>query len=95
MEEWDEMDQYVSCLDDGSDPNVRMSTHSATGSGSGSSDGAFFRAVLCVRRQKVSVHGNSLSSKFMCCLFKQLSIYAHFQLLSSVFRILKDVCFTV
>ncbi|BBN14806.1 serine/threonine-protein kinase mTOR [Marchantia polymorpha subsp. ruderalis] len=52
MEEWDEMDQYVSCLDDGSDPNVRMSTHSATGSGSGSSDGAFFRAVLCVRRQK-------------------------------------------
>ncbi|KAL2621813.1 hypothetical protein R1flu_002018 [Riccia fluitans] len=52
MEEWDEMDRYVSCLDDGSDPNVRMSTHSATGSGSGSSDGAFFRAVLCVRRQK-------------------------------------------
>lgn len=54
MEQWEEMAQYVKCLDDGSDPNVRMSAHAATGSGSGSSDGAFFNAVLCVKHQDVS-----------------------------------------
>ncbi|CAM6130085.1 unnamed protein product [Calypogeia fissa] len=52
MEQWDEMSQYVKCLDDGSDPNVRMSTPAATGSGSGSSDGAFFNAVLCVKHKE-------------------------------------------
>ncbi|KAG6466858.1 hypothetical protein ZIOFF_075342 [Zingiber officinale] len=51
MGEWDHMAEYVSKLDDGDDSKLRM-LGSTTASGDGSSNGAFFRAVLMVRREK-------------------------------------------
>lgn len=50
MGNWDEMEKYVECLDGGVDTQVHMPTLNTSGSGNGASDGAFFRAVLCVRR---------------------------------------------
>eukprot|EP00850_Spirogloea_muscicola_P011604 SM000072S21238 [mRNA] locus=s72:583526:601430:+ [translate_table: standard] len=59
MGEWDEMAEYVAVLDDGSSELTtlagRMNLHTTSGhagssGGTGASDGAFFRAVLCVRR---------------------------------------------
>lgn len=51
MGEWDQMAEYVSKLDDGDETKHRM-LGNTSGSGDGSSDGAFFRAVLLVRRAK-------------------------------------------
>jgi FKBP12-rapamycin complex-associated protein len=52
MGEWDQMAEYVSRLDDGDETKLRM-LGNTSGSGDGSSNGAFFRAVLLVRRGKV------------------------------------------
>ncbi|XP_074572810.1 serine/threonine-protein kinase TOR [Curcuma longa] len=51
MGEWDHMAEYVSKLDDGDDSKLRL-LGNTTASGDGSSNGAFFRAVLMVRREK-------------------------------------------
>lgn len=51
MGEWDQMAEYVSRLDDGDETKLRM-LGNTSGSGDGSSNGAFFRAVLLVRRGK-------------------------------------------
>lgn len=51
MGNWEEMDKYVMCLDGGSDTQVP--SLNTSGSGNGASDGAFFRAVLCVWRSAV------------------------------------------
>uniref|UniRef100_A0ACD5TGP8 Uncharacterized protein n=1 Tax=Avena sativa TaxID=4498 RepID=A0ACD5TGP8_AVESA len=51
MGEWDQMSEYVSRLDDG-DENKLRSLGNTTASGDGSSNGAFFRAVLSVRCKK-------------------------------------------
>ncbi|XP_057821315.1 serine/threonine-protein kinase TOR isoform X2 [Cryptomeria japonica] len=51
MGEWDQMAEYVSRLDDGDETKLRMLGNTG-GSGDGSSNGAFFRAVLFVRRGK-------------------------------------------
>ncbi|KAH9605868.1 hypothetical protein KSS87_023466 [Heliosperma pusillum] len=52
MGEWDQMSEYVKCLDDGDETKFRvLGNTSATGDGS--SNGTFFRAVLLVRRGKV------------------------------------------
>ncbi|KAJ6818004.1 serine/threonine-protein kinase TOR [Iris pallida] len=51
MGEWDQMAEYVSRLDDGDESKLRILGNATTG-GDGSSNGAFFRAVLLVRRQK-------------------------------------------
>lgn len=58
LNEWDEMHEYVSVLDDGDDAHRRMPMNAVGGSrggsvGSGISDGPFFRAVLSVRRGQV------------------------------------------
>lgn len=51
MGEWDQMAEYVKCLDDGDESKHRpLGNTSATGDGS--SNGTFFRAVLLVRRGK-------------------------------------------
>ncbi|THG17869.1 hypothetical protein TEA_016039 [Camellia sinensis var. sinensis] len=51
MGEWDQMAEYVSRLDDGDETKLRvLGNTSATGDGS--SNGAFFRAVLLVRKGK-------------------------------------------
>jgi len=52
MGEWDHMAEYVSRLDDGDENKLRMLGNTTT-SGDGSSNGAFFRAVLSVRSNKV------------------------------------------
>ena len=52
MGEWDHMGEYVSRLDDGDENKLRM-LGNTTASGDGSSNGAFFRAVLSVRIKKV------------------------------------------
>lgn len=59
MGEWDLMHEYVSRLDDGDETKLRLLGNTAA-SGDGSSNGAFFRAVLFVRRGKVT-------SKFSFC----------------------------
>ncbi|KAJ6794172.1 serine/threonine-protein kinase TOR [Iris pallida] len=51
MGEWDQMSEYVSRLDDGDESKLRILGDTTT-SGDDSSSGAFFRAVLLVRRQK-------------------------------------------
>ncbi|XP_020699146.1 serine/threonine-protein kinase TOR isoform X1 [Dendrobium catenatum] len=51
MGEWDQMSEYVSRLDDGDESKLRV-IGSAAATGDGSSNGAFFRAVLLVRRRK-------------------------------------------
>ncbi|XP_010936698.1 serine/threonine-protein kinase TOR isoform X1 [Elaeis guineensis] len=51
MGEWDQMAEYVSRLDDGDESKLRI-LGNTTASGDGSSNGAFFRAVLAVRREK-------------------------------------------
>ncbi|KAK8942075.1 Serine/threonine-protein kinase TOR [Platanthera guangdongensis] len=51
MGEWDQMTEYVSRLDDGDESKLRA-VGSAIASGDGSSNGAFFRAVLLVQRRK-------------------------------------------
>ncbi|CAL9159750.1 unnamed protein product [Musa hybrid cultivar] len=51
MGEWDHMSEYVSKLDDGDESRLRM-LGNTTASGDGSSNGAFFKAVLLVRREK-------------------------------------------
>ena len=50
MGNWSEMDKYVQLLDAGKDTHVHLPTLNTSGSGNGASDGAFFRAVLCVNR---------------------------------------------
>lgn len=50
------MEEYVQCLDRGNDTHVHLPTLNTSGSGSGASDGAFFRAVLCVRRSAENWH---------------------------------------
>ncbi|KAJ3676103.1 hypothetical protein LUZ60_003515 [Juncus effusus] len=52
MGEWDQMSEYVSRLDDGGDDSRLRVLGNTAASGDGSSNGAFFRAVLCVRREK-------------------------------------------
>lgn len=61
---WEEMAKYVQCLDGGEDTHVHMPILNTSGSGNGASDGAFFRAVLCVWRGKVP----SLSFSKFCML---------------------------
>lgn len=51
MGEWDQMAEYVSRLDDGDETKLRVLGNTAA-TGDGSSNGAFFRAVLLVRRAK-------------------------------------------
>ncbi|KAF8410288.1 hypothetical protein HHK36_002814 [Tetracentron sinense] len=51
MGEWDQMAEYVSRLDDGDETKLRILGNTAA-SGDGNSNGAFFRAVLLVRRGK-------------------------------------------
>ncbi|XP_038681159.1 serine/threonine-protein kinase TOR isoform X1 [Tripterygium wilfordii] len=51
MGEWDQMAEYVSRLDDGDETKLR-GLGNTTGSGDGSSNGTFFRAVLLVRKGK-------------------------------------------
>ncbi|CAK9144986.1 unnamed protein product [Ilex paraguariensis] len=51
MGEWDQMAEYVSRLDDGDETKLRLLGNTAA-TGDGSSNGAFFRAVLLVRRGK-------------------------------------------
>ncbi|RWR77912.1 serine/threonine-protein kinase TOR isoform X2 [Cinnamomum micranthum f. kanehirae] len=51
MGEWDQMQEYVSRLDDGDESKLRILGNAAAG-GDGSSNGTFFRAVLLVRRGK-------------------------------------------
>lgn len=51
MGEWDMMGEYVSRLDHGDELKLR-SLGNSTSSSDGSSDGPFFRAVLCIRRGK-------------------------------------------
>ncbi|XXG56788.1 hypothetical protein AAC387_Pa03g4113 [Persea americana] len=51
MGEWDQMQEYVSRLDDGDESKLRI-LGNAAGGGDGSSNGTFFRAVLLVRRGK-------------------------------------------
>ncbi|CAM0955895.1 unnamed protein product [Alopecurus aequalis] len=51
MGEWDQMSEYVSRLDDGDENKLRL-LGNTTASGDGSSNGAFFRAVLSVRCKK-------------------------------------------
>ncbi|XP_065002044.1 serine/threonine-protein kinase TOR-like [Musa acuminata AAA Group] len=51
MGEWDHMSEYVSKLDDGDESRLRM-LGNTTASGDASSNGAFFKAVLLVRREK-------------------------------------------
>lgn len=48
------MSEYVSRLDDGDENKLRL-LGNTTASGDGSSNGAFFRAVLSVRCKKVRV----------------------------------------
>ncbi|KAG0576661.1 hypothetical protein KC19_5G097200 [Ceratodon purpureus] len=55
MGNWDEMEKYVLCLDGGVDTQVHIPALNTSGSGNGASDGAFFRAVLCVRRSADSL----------------------------------------
>lgn len=51
MGDWEMMGEYVSRLDDGDEWKLRNLGNS-TNSAEGSSDGPFFRAVLCIRRRK-------------------------------------------
>jgi hypothetical protein len=53
MGNWEEMTMYVECLDTHEDALVQMPVLDTSGSGNGASDGAFFRAVLCVWKGKV------------------------------------------
>lgn len=53
MGEWDQMQDYVARLDDGDETKLRGLANTAA-SCDGSSNGTFFRAVLLVRREKVS-----------------------------------------
>ncbi|GAB2218009.1 hypothetical protein Droror1_Dr00001224 [Drosera rotundifolia] len=46
--EWDRMAEYVSCLDDGDETKLHVLGNTSA-SGNGSSNGAFFRAVLSIR----------------------------------------------
>ncbi|XP_024379368.1 serine/threonine-protein kinase TOR [Physcomitrium patens] len=50
MGNWKEMEKYVTLLEDGTNTQVHLPTLNTSGSGNGASDGAFFKAVLCVRR---------------------------------------------
>ncbi|PKA52215.1 Serine/threonine-protein kinase TOR [Apostasia shenzhenica] len=53
MGEWDQMAEYVSRLDDGDESKSRLIANATSAAGGdGSSNGAFFRAVLLVRRRK-------------------------------------------
>jgi FKBP12-rapamycin complex-associated protein len=54
MGNWEEMTMYVECLDTHEDALVQMPVLDTSGSGNGASDGAFFRAVLCVWKGKQS-----------------------------------------
>ena len=54
MGEWDQMAEYVSRLDDGDETKLRGLGNTAA-TGDGSSNGTFFRAVLLVRKGKVSI----------------------------------------
>ncbi|GMH23702.1 hypothetical protein Nepgr_025545 [Nepenthes gracilis] len=51
MGEWDQMAEYVSCLDDGDETKLRV-LGNISASADGSSSGTFYRAVLLVRRGK-------------------------------------------
>ncbi|KAJ4809422.1 Serine/threonine-protein kinase [Rhynchospora pubera] len=52
MGEWDQMSEYVSRLDNGGDESRLRVLGNSASSGDGNSNGAFFRAVLLVRREK-------------------------------------------
>ncbi|KAL2490207.1 Serine/threonine-protein kinase TOR [Abeliophyllum distichum] len=51
MGEWDQMEEYVSRLDDGDETELQVLGNTAA-TGDGSSNGTFFRAVLLVHRGK-------------------------------------------
>lgn len=72
------MAEYVSRLDDGDENKLRM-LGNTTASGDGSSNGAFFRAVLSVRSKKVDVY---------CCVIVLVSLFVFTFMKTSV-------CFTV
>ncbi|PKA52204.1 Serine/threonine-protein kinase TOR [Apostasia shenzhenica] len=52
MGEWDQMTEYVSRLDDGDESKSNVIGNAVAATGDGSCNGAFFRAVLLVRRRK-------------------------------------------
>ena len=52
MGDWEMMGEYVSRLDDGDEWKLR-NLGSSTNNAEGSSDGPFFKAVLCIRHSKV------------------------------------------
>ncbi|EFJ04540.1 hypothetical protein SELMODRAFT_449361, partial [Selaginella moellendorffii] len=54
MGEWEEMEEYVSQMDNGDEMNVPTRGQDGTGTGFA---GAFFRAVLCIRRSKYDEAG--------------------------------------
>jgi hypothetical protein len=77
MGEWDQMSEYVSRLDDGGDESRFRVLGNTAASGDGTSNGAFFRAVLLVRREKV------WSLILLCFLFslfmdKTIEVESHF-----------------
>ena len=54
MGDWEMMGEYVSRLDDGDEWKLR-NLGSSTNNAEGSSDGPFFKAVLCIRHCKVGI----------------------------------------
>ncbi|CAN6449978.1 unnamed protein product [Victoria cruziana] len=71
MGEWDLMHEYVSRLDDGDETKLRLLGNTAA-SGDGSSNGAFFRAVLFVRRGKYD-EAQDFVEKARKCLATELA----------------------
>ncbi|KAH9295237.1 hypothetical protein KI387_038825, partial [Taxus chinensis] len=71
MGEWDQMAEYVSRLDDGDETKLRLLGNTG-GSGDGSSNGAFFRAVLFVRRGKY-VEAREFVERARKCLATELA----------------------
>lgn len=84
MGNWDEMEKYVQCLDGGIDTQVHLPTLNTSGSGNGASDGAFFRAVLCVRRSAdslsnaVSINSNVMYRHLTITFFYETRIFDWF-----------------
>lgn len=72
MGEWDQMSEYVSRLDDGDETKLRVLGNTAA-TGDGSSNGTFYRAVLLVRRGKVTL--NFLLQLYLKLLITYLIVF--------------------
>ncbi|XP_073283360.1 serine/threonine-protein kinase TOR-like [Primulina huaijiensis] len=77
MGEWDQMAEYVSRLDDGDETKLRVLGNTAA-TGDGSSNGAFFRAVLLVRRGKYD-EAREYVERARKCLATEVSALVCFQ----------------